>query len=210
MNLPVPNLPAPSLCTTAGNPAMTARPLRTAGRLPRLMRGMSLVVFLGLLGACAGPSVSQYAAERPTLELERFFAGRTQAWGMFQERSGEVSKRFHVQIDGRRVGEAFVLDEHFVYSDGTTQERVWTLRRSADGLWHGTAPDVVGEALGSIAGNALNWRYTLRVPVKESTYDLQFDDWMFLMDEHTMVNRASMSKFGIELGQVTLFFRHEE
>jgi hypothetical protein len=163
-----------------------------------------------LLAGCAGPDVSRYAAEQPRLDLQQFFANRTHAWGMFQGRGGEVQKRFHVTIDAHGGGDLLVLDEHFVYSDGTTQEREWTLRRAADGVWHGTAADVVGEALGRICGNALNWRYTLRQPVGDTTYDLDFDDWMFLQDDNTLINRASVAKFGVEVGQVTLFFRNRE
>ena len=173
------------------------------------MKTLLAVPLLALLAACAGPDVNHYAAEKPALDLARFFAGQTTAWGMFQGRGGEVDKRFTVRIDGTVSDRQLVLDEHFAYSDGTTQERRWTLLRQPDGTWRGTAPDVVGEAIGRVAGNALNWRYTLRVPVKDSTYDFQFDDWMFLIDEQTMVNRASMSKFGVEVGQVTLFFRHQ-
>ncbi len=160
-----------------------------------------------LLGACAGPDVSRYAAERPSLDLQKFFAARTQAWGMFQGRSGEVQKRFTVTITSHGGGDLLVLDEHFVYSDGKIQDREWTLKRTPDGIWHGTAADVVGEALGRIAGNTLNWHYTLRQPVGDTTYDLDFDDWMFLMDDNTLINRARVTKFGIEVGQVTLFFR---
>jgi len=159
------------------------------------------------LGACAEPDVSHYAAERPSLDLQKFFAAPTRAWGMFQGRSGEVQKRFTVTITSHGGGDLLVLDEHFAYSDGKTQDREWTLKRAADGVWHGTAADVVGEALGRVAGNALNWRYTLRQPVGDTTYDLDFDDWMFLMDDNTLINRARVSKFGIEVGQVTLFFR---
>jgi hypothetical protein len=35
---------------------------------------------------------------------------------------------------------------------------------------------------------------------------VQFDDWMFLVDERVMLNTAVMSKWGIRLGQVTLSF----
>ncbi len=186
------------------NPTLAA----VARRLHR--PALHALAALALLGGCAGPDVGQYAAERPALDLQRYFAGRTHAWGMFQSRSGEVQKRFRVQIDAHGAGDQLVLDEHFVYSDGTTQERRWSLRRSADGIWHGTAPDVRGEALGRIAGNALNWRYTLNLPVGDRSYDLDFDDWMYLIDEATLVNRARVSKFGIEVGQVTLFFRTGE
>ncbi|HCN73035.1 MAG TPA: DUF3833 domain-containing protein, partial [Pusillimonas sp.] len=45
-----------------------------------------------------------------------------------------------------------------------------------------------------------------RLPVGDTTYDVSFDDWMFLMNDEVMLNRATMSKFGIRLGEVTLSF----
>jgi len=99
-----------------------------------------------------------------------------------------------------------VLDEAFTYSDGSTERRIWHVTRHAAGHYTGTAGDVVGEAEGRAAGNALRWNYTLRLPVGKSVYDVQMDDWMYLMDERTMINRARMTKFGIHLGDVTLAF----
>jgi hypothetical protein len=160
-----------------------------------------------LLCACTAPDVSRYSAERPELDLVKYFSGTTDAWGMFQKRSGEVVKRFHVVIDGHEADGALVLDERFEYSDGTRQQRVWTLRQASDGRWTGTAADVVGTANGAVSGNALHWGYVLRLPVDNKTYDVTFDDWMYLVDERTMVNRARMSKFGVRIGEVTLLFR---
>jgi hypothetical protein len=57
------------------------------------------------------------------------------------------------------------------------------------------------------AGNTLNWRYTLRLPVDGREIEVQFDDWMVLVDDQVMLNKAAMSKFGIHLGEVTLAFR---
>ena len=65
---------------------------------------------------------------------------------------------------------------------------------------------MVGEATGQTAGNAFRWNYTLRLPVDGSVYEVQFDDWMFLMDDRVMLNRATMSKFGVRLGEVLLSF----
>ena len=65
---------------------------------------------------------------------------------------------------------------------------------------------MVGVATGVAAGNALIWRYTLSLPVDGKTYEVQFDDWMFLMDERVLINKAVMSKFGVRLGEVTLSF----
>ena len=108
-----------------------------------------------------------------------------------------------------REGDKLILDERFVYSDGERQRRVWTLTPDGPARWRGTAGDVIGEARGELAGNALRWQYRLLLPVDDTTYEVDFDDWMYLMDEDTLINRSSMLKLGVELGQVTLFFRRQ-
>ncbi|MBC8982381.1 DUF3833 domain-containing protein [Pseudomonas lurida] len=161
----------------------------------------------GSLTGCAGPDVQHYKNVEPRLDVARYFAGTTDAWGMFQRRNGEVVKRFHVTITGTGDDQAFTLDERFSYDDGTNEQRVWKLTRTADGGWIGRAGDVRGDANGEVSGNALRWQYTLMLPVDGTTWAMSMDDWMFLIDDCTMINRASMSKFGVEVGQVTLTFR---
>jgi hypothetical protein len=161
-----------------------------------------------LLTACGHVDVEHYALEKPSLEMSSFFNGTIDAWGMFQKRSGEVARRFHVEILASwKSPDEGTLDEHFTYSDGEKQRRVWTLKRQPDGTWQGTADDVVGIATGRISGNALRWTYVLRLPVDGREYLVNFDDWMWQMDDQSMMNRSTMSKFGFDLGEVTLFFR---
>ncbi|MBF6622110.1 MAG: DUF3833 domain-containing protein [Pseudomonas stutzeri] len=173
-----------------------------------MFKKMLLLLCMGL-ASCTQVDVQTYSQETPRLELRQFFEGRVEAWGMFQKRSGEVVKRFHVDIQGRSEGEKLILDESFTYSDGTTQKRIWTLVPAGEGQWRGTAGDVVGEAVGEVAGNALRWRYVLSLPVDDKVYEVHLDDWMYLMDENTLINRSFMTKFGVEVGQVTLFFRKQ-
>ena len=102
-----------------------------------------------LLTACGSVDVAHYAAEKPALSLPSFFNGPIEAWGIFQKRNGEVARRFTVEIQASWVSPTEgTLDEHFSYSDGETQRRVWTLKRQPDGSWQGTADDVVGVATG--------------------------------------------------------------
>ena len=166
----------------------------------------ALLAGSAVLAGCASPQVSDYAQQRPKLELDRYFNGRIRAHGIFQKRGGEVVRRFTVVMDCHWEGNQGVLDEAFSYSDGSTQRRVWRLTKLADGRYTGRADDVVGEAKGQESGNAFRWNYTLRLPVDGKEYDVQFDDWMFLVDERVMLNRATMSKFGITLGEVLLSF----
>lgn len=169
-----------------------------------------LLLLLALsIASCGSVDVARYADQQPTLDLERFFSQPVKAWGMFQKRSGEVAKRFEVNIVSRREGNNLILDERFLYSDGTRQRRVWVLTPTGQGGWIGRADDVVGVADGQVAGNTLHWRYRLNLPVGDSTYEMSMDDWMYLMDEDTLINRTRMSKFGVEVGQVTLFFRRQ-
>nr|WP_233574824.1 MULTISPECIES: DUF3833 domain-containing protein [unclassified Pusillimonas] len=160
---------------------------------------------MGLI-ACASPKPADYAAERPVLDLREYFVGDIDAYGLFTDRSGKVVKRFTVKIKASWEGNKGVLEEDFIYSDGEKQRRVWYLTYQGDGRYTGTAEDVVGEASGEVAGNAFQWRYVLRLPVGERTYDVSFNDWMYLMDDKVMLNKAVMSKFGIRLGDVTLSF----
>lgn len=158
------------------------------------------------LAGCASPRPADYAAERPVLDLKTYFNGPITAHGIFTDRSGKVVRRFTVAMTGSWSGHQGVLDERFSYSDGSTERRVWRLTDLGGGRYEGRADDVVGVAIGEAAGNALNWRYTLALPVDGRVWEVQFDDWMFLVDERVLLNKAVMSKFGVRLGEVTLSF----
>ncbi|MEY4711228.1 MAG: hypothetical protein RIS88_678 [Pseudomonadota bacterium] len=161
---------------------------------------------LALMTGCASPDVADYQGEKPALDLRTYFNGTVDAWGVFTDRSGKVVKRFTVVMECTWQGDEGVLDEAFTYSDGTKQRRVWRVRKLPDGRYTGTADDVVGQAQGQARGNALRWRYTLALPVDGRVWHVDFDDWMYLMSEKVLLNRATMSKFGITLGEVTLSF----
>jgi hypothetical protein len=159
-----------------------------------------------LLGGCASHSIEQYANQKPTLDLQQYFNGTLDAYGVFTDRSGAVVKRFTVLMQCSWTGDEGVLNEDFSYSDGSKQTRIWRLKKTGNGRFVGRADDVVGEALGESQGNAFHWTYTMRLPVDNSVYDVQFDDWMYLMTDKVMLNKATMSKFGVRLGEVTLSF----
>ena len=166
---------------------------------------LALVLSATLTG-CGSQQINDYAAQKPVLELRDYFNGTLDAYGVFTDRSGKVVKRFTVVMKGTWVGDDGVLDEDFSYSDGTVQKRIWRLKRLGNGKYSGTADDVVGTADGQQSGNAFNWTYTMALPVDGKVYEVQFDDWMYLMTDKIMLNKATMSKFGFRLGEVTLSF----
>jgi hypothetical protein len=170
-------------------------------------RSLLLATGAVALGGCASPDVARYANEKPLLRLEEYFNGLVDGWGMFTDRNGAIVRRFVVAMQCTWQGAEGTLDEDFTYSDGTKQRRIWRVRRLEGGRYTGTADDVVGVAEGQAAGNALRWNYTLALPVDGRVWNVQMDDWMVLMDGGVMLNRTTMTKFGIRLGEVTLSFR---
>ena len=162
---------------------------------------------LAVLTGCTGMKPSDFARQKPKLVLEDYFSGKTRAWGIFEDRFGKVRRQFIVDINGVWDGTTLTLDEHFEFNDGEKSFRQWRIRKTPDGGYVGEADDVVGTATGIASGNALNWSYVLDMKTGEkSTLRVRFDDWMFLQRGGVLLNRARMSKFGIELGAVTISF----
>ncbi len=198
----MPNRLLTTMPTTSLTP--TAK-LQRAGRR-RLIGLLAAAPLLALPGCGSAPVPQDYAKETPAFSLRDYFNGPLTAHGLFTDRSGRAVKRFQVAMVGRWDGPQGVLEEDFTYSDGSKQRRVWRLRDLGNGRWEGRADDVVGVAQGEVAGNALNWQYTLSLPVDGRVWEVQFDDWMYQMDAHTVLNKARMSKWGFTLGEVTLSF----
>lgn len=165
---------------------------------------------LASLSGCSSMKVEDYATQGPVFRIEEYFKGSVQAWGMVQDRSGQVRRRFEVDIDGRWEGDEFVLHEIFRYHDGERSTRIWKIRKLDAHRYEGRAEDVDGVAQGAAYGNALNWRYVLKLPIGERTWRIHFDDWMFLHSDDILMNRATLTKFGIRVGEVTLFFRRQD
>ena len=176
------------------------------------MRLALLALCLLLLAACSGrPSLDDPPLSDKDLNLEEFFEGRSVAYGQFQDRFGTVRRRFEVDILGTWDGETLTLTEDFVYEDGATERRVWRLRKTGPETWEGTADGVQGVATGEERGDTFNWRYTIDLPIPSAdgsveTLRVSFDDWMWLLADDRVLNRAYMSKFGVGIGEVILTF----
>ena len=170
------------------------------------MKNLLLAFAALLVAGCASTDVTHYRSASPVLDLATYFNGTIDGWGMFQDRSGRVVRRFTVRIDARWDGPQGTLDEHFVFDDGEKQNRVWKLVKDGD-RYTGTAGDVVGTATGMQQGNAFNLKYVLALPVEGRVWNMAMDDWMWAVDETTVLNRTTMTKLGFRVGEVTLAFR---
>lgn len=175
---------------------------------------------VAVLAACTGkPSFRDAPLSSQDFALERFFDGKLVARGQFQDVFGTLRRQFTVQIAGDWDGERLRLVEDFVYEDGSTEQRVWTLRKvgpvTADQVWEGTAPGVIGTAKGAEQGDRFNWRYTIDLPVPSaegaaSVTRVSFDDWMWAQGPDRLFNRAYMKRFGLDVGDVSISFEKLE
>jgi Protein of unknown function (DUF3833) len=161
---------------------------------------------LMLLSGCTSMKPIDFKDAAPRLVVEEYFAGNTRAWGLFEDRFGTVRRQFVVDITGTWDGSELILDERFHYNDGERDRRVWHIRKTGDHRYEGRAGDVIGVAAGEAYGNALNWRYDMNLKVGDGTWRVHFNDWMFLQPSGVLINKARVSKFGIEIGEVTLAF----
>ena len=179
-------------------------------RMPWLRRLGFIFALISLLalGSCSSMSMNSVTTSPPALQLEQYFAGKTRAQGVLLDRSGIATRYFSVDITGTWVAETqtLTLDEQFVFNDGERSQRVWTITKQAPDRYTGRAADVVGTAQGTVKGNVLNWQYVLQVPYKGSTLNVNFDDWMYLMNDKVLLNKAIMRKFGFKVGEVFITF----
>jgi len=163
------------------------------------------IFFLNFLG-CTAMKLENFQNNKPILKLEEYFKGKTVARGLFEDRFGNVKKSFKVDIDGTWDGRFLILKENFIYDDGSKEYREWKLEKIGSNKYQGFADGVIGLASGETSGNAFNWKYDFNLLIGASKYKVSFDDWMFLQDDSHLINIATVSKFGINLGKVILFF----
>ncbi|NCT41074.1 MAG: DUF3833 domain-containing protein [Alphaproteobacteria bacterium] len=176
----------------------------------RILKGFLLMGLMTFLSSCSGATLDHYKGAEPPLTLEQYFTGPIKAWGIVQDRSGKVTRRFDVNLVGSWDGNVGTLDEDFTYYDGEKQKRVWTIKSLDNGKYEGTAGDIIGTADGQIQGNTMRWAYQMDLPVGDKTYNVTFDDWMFLMNDGVLVNRSYIKKFGVTVAELTLFMQKQD
>jgi hypothetical protein len=177
------------------------------------MKNKTLTALIGalmLLSACNTQKLDYYKDTTPTASLEKFFDGHIKGWGILQDRSGKVTRRFDVDMHGSWKDGVGTLEEEFVFYDGEKQKRTWTITKMPDGTYQGTAGDILGIAKGKANGSAIQWVYSMDLPVGDTTYRIAFDDWMFQMNDGILVNRSYLKKFGFTVAELTIFMQKQD
>ena len=169
-----------------------------------------LTFLLLLIAGCSQTDMKEFQNNTPKLDLFSFFEGDTIAYGIFEDRFGNLKRQFRVNIKGKVKNQTLTLDEDFLYDDGEQAKRIWKIEKKIDNnqniTYEGQAEDIEGKAFGSISGNTLNWSYDIYLNIKGSNIKVHFNDWIYKQSEDLAINRAYVSKFGINIGSVTLVF----
>lgn len=173
----------------------------------RRILALSVMTMSLFLFGCAGGQVEGFAGAEPRLVLEEYFAGESRGYGIFEDRFGKLRREFVVDVTGTVEGDVLTLDERFVYKDGEEDRRIWTIRKLDDHAYEGRSPDIEGVAVGKAYGNALTWAYDIDLVIDpETTWRVRFTDWFYLQPDGVLLNRASVTRFGVEIGTLTLVF----
>lgn len=168
------------------------------------------LIFMSLF-SCSKITTKDYAANTPKLDIRNYLNGKVKAWGVLEDRKGKITRRFVVDMTATWKGNEGILEEHFVFDDGEKSERTWKIKFDDNNNFTATAGDVVGVATGSQNGNAMRMNYVLDLKIDDKTnYKVNLDDWMYLIDEKTLVNKSTIKKFGITFARLTIFFRKGE
>ena len=170
------------------------------------MRILLSFILIFLLSNCRDMKPEEYKNTEPKIKIEEYYLGNVKAWGIFQDRSGKVKRQFIAKMNGSFDGQDFILNEDFSWNDGEKQQRRWTIKKTGDHNYEGTAADVVGVAKGVSYGSAFKFEYNLLIPFKNKKIKVRFDDWIFKQDDKVAINRAIVKKFGFKVGELTVFF----
>ena len=123
---------------------------------------------------------------------------------------GRVVSRFVARMHGEWDGSSGTLSEDFSYANGSTQARKWYLTMGNDGHFTATAEDIIGTGTGRQLGAMVQLSYRIRLPEDAGGHVLDVTDWMYLMENGTILNRSEMRKFGIKVAELIATMRPVE
>lgn len=151
-----------------------------------------------------------YAQMSPAFDLRQHLNGPMTCEGVIYGPTGRVTSRFAADMVGHWDGNRGTLAESFHYDSGAIQQREWRLAIGNDGAIRAEADDVVGVGEGRMDGAAVQLKYRIRLPEDAGGHELDAIDWMYLVDDKTIINRSQFRKFGILVAELVATMRHKE
>ncbi|WP_121024506.1 DUF3833 domain-containing protein [Litoreibacter meonggei] len=157
-----------------------------------------------------GQRPDDYEATGPAFDLRTHLSGPIQCEGMIYGPTGKVTSRFVADMDVKWNGNVGVMREDFLYDSGERQQRQWTLTVGNDGAIRAEAPDVIGVGIGMQKGSAVQLKYRIKLPESSGGHELDTVDWMYLVENGTIMNRSQFRKYGIKVAELVATMRKKE
>lgn len=170
-------------------------------------RNLLVVLFIVLLfTGCTAMKLEDFNETSPKFVVKDYFNGELKAYGLVKDRSGKIIKSFKAKMIGSWDKDGVgTLDEYFVYNNGETQRRVWTLIPTKnENEYIGTASDIIGQGILKSNGNTVMIDYTMEVPYNDSTINIDVKDWLHLQEDGVIINHSKMKKFGFTVGELVI------
>ncbi|EPX77868.1 DUF3833 domain-containing protein [Litoreibacter arenae] len=170
----------------------------------------TLVVIWSRKFSFLGQRPANFADKGPAFDLRTHLSGPILCEGMIYGPTGKVTSRFVADMDVQWTGNVGVMREEFFYDCGDRQQRQWTLTLGNDGSIKAEADDVVGLGTGMQQGPAVMLNYRIRLPESSGGYELDAVDWMYLVENGTIMNRSQFRKYGIKVAELVATMRKKE
>lgn len=154
-----------------------------------------------------GQMPTDYATGGGDIVLSDHLKGEMECHGVLYGPLGKVVSRFIADMRISWEGKKGRLDELFTYDSGNTQTRIWDMELQDGGRLTATASDFEGTAVGRISGSTIQLKYRFRLPDESGGHVLNVVDWMYLLEDGTLVNRSQFRKFGIKVAELVATIR---
>lgn len=168
---------------------------------------IALMVLKQRYASFAAQDPAEYRGKGPDFDLRKHLSGPLSCEGVIFGPTGRVTSRFVADMQGTWDGSTGTLAEVFRYDSGTIQHRAWTLSLGSNGQITATAADVEGNGEGRVEGSGVLLRYRIRLTPEAGGHVLDVTDWMYLLDNGTIINRSQFRKFGIKVAELVATMR---
>lgn len=172
-----------------------------------IIAGLVLAVLSRFWIGFSAQSPDSYSETTPAFDIRRHLSGPIQCDGVIYGPLGRVSSRFVAEMNGVWDGESGKIAERFQYSSGQTQLREWRLVMGENGRFTATADDILGVGTGVQKGASVQIKYRIRLPESAGGHVLSVTDWMYLLDNGSIINRSQMRKFGLKVAELVATMR---
>ena len=170
------------------------------------MRWAALALVMGLLGCGEALPVGSFRGAAPVFDPIRFFTGHVMSWGVLENRAGQPTRIVRTDCVGEAGDGTLHMTQRLLIGEDAPVTRTWQMRRAGPGRYEATANDMVGSAVGEAAGRAFHWTWTLATSPGNPLKNVDMDQWWYLLDDGSMLNRTTIRKLGVIVAEVTEHF----